>query len=452
MAAENPMESLQDEASCPICLEYFQDPVIIDCGHNFCRGCISRCWEGSDSEVSCPQCRETAQQRNLRPNRQLANVVEIAKQLSFQAGTGSGGDSVCDEHQEPLKLFCEEDQTSICVVCDRSQAHRAHAVVPIEEAAQEYKIQTQNERQKVVSEFQQLRQFLEEEEQLLLGQLENLEKAIVKIQNDNVTKMSEEISHLSNLISDLEGKCQKPASEFLQDVRSTLSRCEKGKFLQPVEISPELEKRLSDFSLRNIALMEILWKFKDILPSELETIRGKSLGSHRPVNVILDPDTAPPRLILSEDQKSVKWGDTRQHLPNNPERLDSWACVLGSEGFTSGIYYWDVEVGDRGFWAVGVARESVRRKGEVSFNPEVGIWAVQWLGLFQALTSPATILPLSQVPRRIQVCLDGEWGQVTFFDADNKAPIFTFPLASIPGERIYPWLWVGQDPSSDCVP
>ncbi|CAM5165546.1 unnamed protein product [Eretmochelys imbricata] len=253
MAAENPMESLQEEASCPICLEYFQDPVIIDCGHNFCRGCISRCWEGSDSEVSCPQCRETVQQRNLRPNRQLANVVEIAKQLSFQAETGSGGDSVCDEHQEPLKLFCEEDQTPICVVCDRSQAHRAHAVVPIEEAAQEYKIQahleilkeerekllrfkvtgegksleyliqTENKRQKVVSEFQQLRQFLEEEEQLLLGQLENLEKAIVKIQNDNVTKMSEEIFHLSNLISELEGKCQKPASEFLQDVRSTLS-------------------------------------------------------------------------------------------------------------------------------------------------------------------------------------------------------------------------------------
>ncbi|CAM4558347.1 unnamed protein product [Lepidochelys kempii] len=143
-------------------------------------------------------------------------------------------------------------------------------------------IQTQNKRQKVVSEFQQLRQFLEEEEHLLLAQLENLEKAIVKIQNDNVIKMSEEISRLSNLISDLEGKCQKPASEFLRDVRSTLSRCEKGKFLQPVEISPELEKRLSDFSQRNIALMEILWKFKDILSSELETIRGKSLGSHRP--------------------------------------------------------------------------------------------------------------------------------------------------------------------------
>uniref|UniRef100_A0A8C0ITS3 RING-type E3 ubiquitin transferase n=1 Tax=Chelonoidis abingdonii TaxID=106734 RepID=A0A8C0ITS3_CHEAB len=128
---------LQDEASCPICLEYFQDPVIIDCGHNFCRACISLYWEGPDTEVSCPQCRETAQQRNLRPNRQLANVVEIAKRLSFQAGAGSEGENVCDEHQEPLKLFCEEDQTLICVVCDRSRTHRAHTVVPIEEASEE---------------------------------------------------------------------------------------------------------------------------------------------------------------------------------------------------------------------------------------------------------------------------------------------------------------------------
>uniref|UniRef100_A0A8C3FQ25 Zinc finger protein RFP n=1 Tax=Chrysemys picta bellii TaxID=8478 RepID=A0A8C3FQ25_CHRPI len=316
------------------------------------------------------------------------------------------GESVCDEHQEPLKLFCEEDQTPICVVCDRSRTHRAHTVVPIEEAAQEYK--TQNKRQKVVSEFQQLRQFLEEEERLLLAQLEKLEKEIVKIQNDNVTKMSEEISRLSDLISELEEKCQKPASEFLQ----------KGKFLQPVEISPELEKRLRLSSAPNALTLF-------------------------PVNVTLDPDTAHPRLILSEDRKSVRWGDTCQLLTTNPERFDSWACVLGSEGFISGRHCWKVEVGDRGFWAVGVARESVRREGEVSFNPEVGIWAVQWLGLFQALTSPATALPFSQVPRRIQICLDCEWGQVTFFDADNKVPIFTFPPASVPGERIYPWLWVG---------
>ncbi|KAG6921708.1 tripartite motif containing 10, partial [Chelydra serpentina] len=118
------------------------------------------------------------------------------------------------------------------------------------------------ERQKIVSEFQQLRQFLEEQERLLLAHLEKLDEELVKIQNENITQLSEEISRLSELISELEGKCQKPASEFLQDVRSTLNRCEKGKFQQPEEISPELEEQVSDFSQKTIVLLETLRKFK----------------------------------------------------------------------------------------------------------------------------------------------------------------------------------------------
>ncbi|XP_044838450.1 zinc finger protein RFP-like [Mauremys mutica] len=476
MAAENPVESLQKEATCPVCLEYFTEPVILECGHNFCRACVSQCWEGSDTAASCPQCRQTVQQRNLRPNRQLANMVEIAKRLSLQAAKGSGGDGVCGKHQEALKLFCEEDQTPICVLCRESRAHRSHTVVPIQEAAQEYKEkiqtqlntlraerekllglkvtgegesqeylkQTQTERQKVVSEFQQLRQFLEEQERLLLAQLKKLDEEIVRIQNENVSKLSEQISHLSELISELEEKCQKPANEFLQNVRSTLSRCKKRKLQQPEEISPELEEQVSGFSQKTIALLEALRKFKDTLPSALERKRGEPLGAHRQVNVTLDPDTAHPNLVLSEDRKSVRWGDTWQRLPNNPERFDPWTCVLGCEGFTSGRHCWKVEVGAGRYWAVGVARESVRRKGEISLSPEGGIWAVErWGDQFQALTSPETPLPLSRFPSRMRVCLDCDRGQVTFIDARDEAPIFTFPPGSVPGGRIRPWLWVG---------
>ncbi|XP_043352781.1 zinc finger protein RFP-like isoform X2 [Dermochelys coriacea] len=438
MAAENPMESLQEEVTCPICLEYFKDPVITNCGHNFCRACISQCWEGPDTATSCPQCRETVQQENLRSNRQLANMVEITNRLSLQANKavkGAEGDGVCGEHQEALKLFCKEDETSICLVCQLSWAHRAHTVVPIEEAAQEYKeklqahlktlreereklleskvtgegksweylIQTQTERQKIVSEFQQLRQFLEEQERLLLGQLDKLDEEIVWIQNENVSKFSEEISHLSELISELEGKCQKPASEFLQDVRSTLSRCEKRKFQQPEEISPELEEHVSNFSQKTIVLTETLRKFKDTLPSALETQIGESLGAHRQTNVTLDPDTAHPWLVLSEAGKSVTRGDTWQDLPDTPKRFDSRVCVLGCGGFTAGRHCWEVEVVGGGSWAVGVASESAGRKGWIRLSPEGGIWALgrrRW-GQFQALTSPETPLPPSRAPSRI---------------------------------------------------
>ncbi|KAH1183031.1 hypothetical protein KIL84_004523 [Mauremys mutica] len=226
MAAESPAESLRDELSCPICLEYFTDPVTIECGHNFCRACISQCWGELETNFSCPQCRETTQQRNLRPNRQLGNVVELVKRLRFQAVTEPEGERVCERHQEALKLFCGEDQTPICVVCDKSKAHRSHTVVPIEEAAQEYKEQ-----------FQTRLQALKKEREKLLG-----------------WKLTGE----------------KRSSQYL-DVRSTLSRCEQGKFQQPVEISPDLAKRLGDFTQKNIVLKETLKKFQDALMFELQT-------------------------------------------------------------------------------------------------------------------------------------------------------------------------------------
>ncbi|XP_074873274.1 zinc finger protein RFP-like [Carettochelys insculpta] len=473
MAAGSPLQSLQEEATCPVCLEYFTAPVTLECGHNFCRACISQCWEEPDSAASCPQCRETVQQRHLRPNRQLANMAELVKRLSLQAAKGAGGDGVCGEHQEALKLFCEEDQTLICLICRESRAHRAHTVFPIEEAAQEYKgkIQarlktlreerekllglkatgeeksreclrrTQTERQKIVWEFQQLRQFLEEQERLLLAQLEKLEEEIVRLQNDNVSELSAQISRLGELMGEMEGKCQKPTSEFLQDVRSTLRRCKKGKFQPPGEIFPELEGQVSGFSMKITALSKTLSKFKECLPAELCPSRSDSLSPA--ANVTLDPDTAHPHLVLSEGGKSVRRADTRQQLPNNPERFDTEPCVLGCEGFTSGRHCWEVEVGDGWSWALGVARESVKRKGQISLSPEGGIWAVRrWNAQFQALTSPVTPLPLSRAPCRIRVCLDCDRRQVTFIDADAEAPIFTFPPGSIPGGRIRPWLGV----------
>ncbi|XP_043384131.1 butyrophilin subfamily 1 member A1-like isoform X2 [Chelonia mydas] len=171
----------------------------------------------------------------------------------------------------------------------------------------------------------------------------------------------------------------------------------------------------------------------------------RSLSDVVGTNVTLDPDTAHPYLVLSEGGKSVRWGDIEEDLPGNPERFDYWECVLGCGGFTAGRHCWEVEVGGEGYWAVGVARESVGRKGDISRSPEGGIWAVGWdwwEGQFRALTSPVTLLPRRRAPSRIRVCLDCDRGQVTFIDAGDEAPIFTFPPGSVPGERIRPWLGV----------
>uniref|UniRef100_A0A8C4WEU3 B30.2/SPRY domain-containing protein n=1 Tax=Gopherus evgoodei TaxID=1825980 RepID=A0A8C4WEU3_9SAUR len=166
---------------------------------------------------------------------------------------------------------------------------------------------------------------------------------------------------------------------------------------------------------------------------------GQGLGA----NVTLDPNTANAQLIVSEDRKSVRRGIAQQEVPDNPERFHSF-CLLGCERFTSGRHYWEVEVGDGGFWAVGVARESMRRKGGIRFNPEQGIWAVERCGdQYRALTSPETPMPLSERPKKIGVYLDYEAEWVAFYDTGNETLIFTFMSASFTGETILPFFWVG---------
>lgn len=191
----------------------------------------------------------------------------------------------------------------------------------------------------------------------------------------------------------------------------------------------------------SIGLTLYLFKVKETLVAEL---KWRRVLTH-PAKVTLDPDTAHPRLIVAEDGKSVRQGDTQQDLPDNAKRFDYECCLLGREGFTSGCHYWEVEAGAGKYWAVGVARDSVSRKGEFmsDLNPERGIWAIRlYGGQYHAFTSPKTPLTLRHSPSRIRVCLDCDRGQVAFFDAKNQAPIFTFLPASFTGERIHPWFWV----------
>ncbi|XP_024078208.1 tripartite motif-containing protein 15-like, partial [Terrapene carolina triunguis] len=215
--------------------------------------------------------------------------------------------------------------------------------------------------------------------------------------------------------------------------------CEREKFQNPVAFSSDLKLRIWESSQRNASLETIMKKFKDSLSSKPQWDKA---------NVILDPDTAHPELIVSADRRSVRWGDTRQAVPNNPERFDTARCVLGCEGFTSGSHYWEVEGEREGgvFCYVGVARESVSRKGRINYSPEQGIWTVQcWEDQCWALTSPRQIIPFppSRGPHRIRVYLDYERGLVAFFDAGTGDPIVTFPPASFAGERIRPFFWVG---------
>ncbi|XP_030399607.1 E3 ubiquitin-protein ligase TRIM39-like isoform X1 [Gopherus evgoodei] len=480
MASAATAEEVQDEAICSICLGYLTEPATIACGHNFCRACLTQhCVEkGEGTPLTCPQCRARFQKGEFRPNTQLNNIIQKVKQLGSKPGKGQK-EKLCERHEECLKLFCDEDGETICLVCEKSRDHKSHTVVPIEEAAQEYKEKLQgalgplrkeleealvltskekkkttewqawcqqdqavslvvasaqqllyvaeegqflalvrwckltpvlsdggkvkNRREMIAGEFNKLHTLLREEEQLLLQSLEEEERETLQRLRKNVTKLSQQSSSLQELITEMEEKCQQPVVELLKDVKNTLSRTENVKLQEPEAVSTDLKN-----------MYKISLDMREAL---------KRLG----VDVTLDPDTANPELVLSEDRKCVTYGDKRQDLPNNPERFDPCACVLGAEGFAGGRRYWEVEVGDKPEWALGVCRESVSRKGDVTLSPEDGFWAV-WLrdGGYEAGTPIPTPLPVSVRPSQVGIFLDYEAGEVSFYNVTDRSHLFTF--------------------------
>uniref|UniRef100_A0A803TR50 Uncharacterized protein n=1 Tax=Anolis carolinensis TaxID=28377 RepID=A0A803TR50_ANOCA len=244
MATGDPVKELREELACPICLEFFKKPVSIACGHNFCQSCLDQ--YRKEKEASCPQCRKEVLKEDIRPNWQLMNLVKIAKKLRSQKREEKG--RVCQKHQEPLKLFCKDHESSICVVCDKSKEHEKHKVIPLDESLQEYKDRiwnllkslkkereeilaykadtaqesqdlleiTHREKEKAVAAFRHMHQFLEEQERNLLAKMEEVEKEISAKGEEHLARLSEELSSLSKLIQEMEEKHQQPASELLQ--------------------------------------------------------------------------------------------------------------------------------------------------------------------------------------------------------------------------------------------
>ncbi|XP_078499428.1 E3 ubiquitin-protein ligase TRIM11-like [Lissotriton helveticus] len=435
MAAAAQLGNLQEEATCSICLDYFTDPVmIIDCGHNFCRSCITQSWEGRDGNFPCPECREISSGKNLRPNRQLGNMVEMLKQLHLPPE-----ENLCETHNQAQLLFCAEDQRMICWVCRESKEHKTHSASPIEEAAEEHKVKLQewllvlkkqegyflesrlkeeeqykslrnklrSEKNKIESEFEKLLQLLKENEQALHRSLEEMEKKMTMIENANITKLSNQITALKALITEIEKKSEAPAWELLKDVRSTLSRCNNVKIQYP----------------------EMVVKSYKVM-------------------VTLDPDTAHPGLLLSEGGRRVRETGTAQTLPDTPKRFTYYPCVLGSEGFTSGRYYWEVQLLQEGRARhVGVAAESVNRKGEIPWSPEGGVWAVLWCdGQYKALTRPRTPLAPREKPLMLGVYLDYEGGRLSLYNADSMELLYSFLQAPFT-QRLFPYfgVWGGVE-------
>ncbi|XP_062903961.1 zinc-binding protein A33-like [Mobula hypostoma] len=461
MASKRQVESLTEEVICPICLDFFTDPVSLECGHNFCRSCITRCWEKAERN-SCPECREEFADRTLRVNRALANLSEKARKLNLDPKEKESK-LHCEKHEEELKLFCETDKKLLCLVCRDAREHREHRFLPIEEAVEVYKDRVKSaldsltekkselkemERQQkekisgvrkqsnsvqshITSQFAELHQIITEKEQRLLRDLRKEEARILNPMEINLREIQENLNSIQEEISKLqEQMAQQEHITFLMEEARRKRRISDDEHLLSVTQGALPVQKFDQPFLLNTTLREMS-----------DTIKR--------VSVTLDVETASPWLEVSEDRKSVRYTGTRRDLPDTGKRFTHWACVLGSEGFTSGRHYWEVEVTGSRCWCPGVAAESVERKRWVTPSPETGFWIIRRVNdEMWVHTSPESRLPAGPIPGRVGVYLRYQSGTVSFYNAETKSHLHTFTGNKFMGKR-YPFFWTGN--KNECL-
>ncbi|XP_043943126.1 zinc-binding protein A33-like [Protopterus annectens] len=238
MASSKQTVEVMEEFICAICLELLNVPVILECGHNFCKSCIDRVWD-SEKQPSCPECREEYTARKYALNRLLANAI---KKVQCQRGEADPqqkkGDDLCREHEESLKLLCEDDVSLVCLMC--VPEHRGHNFLTVQKAVNKYKdnlvtslsqlqskLKGYNEKKcqqemkrsevtanarslqlHITSEFAKLHEFLQHKEEKLIQQLKDEEGGILKQMEENLRKIKEDINAIQISISNVQLQLQ----------------------------------------------------------------------------------------------------------------------------------------------------------------------------------------------------------------------------------------------------
>ncbi|XP_010843546.1 PREDICTED: E3 ubiquitin-protein ligase TRIM69 [Bison bison bison] len=448
------IQDITTELHCPLCNDWFRDALMLSCGHNFCQSCIQNFWKQQANETFCPECKMLCQYSNCTFNLVLEKLVEKIKKLPLLKGHPR-----CPEHGENLKLFSKPDGRLICFQCKDARLsvgqskeflqisdavhffteeltiHQGQLEATLKElqslknmqkdaiaAHKENKLHLQ---QHISLEFLKLHQFLHSKEKDLLSELREEGKALNEEMELNLSHIQEQCLLAKEMLVSIQARMeQQNPFDFLKDITPLLDSLEQGmRMLTPKKL---VSRKLSPGVFKG-PIQYTMWR-------DMQSTLSPGLSP-----LTLDPKTAHPNLVLSKNRTSVWHGDIKQLMPDDPERFDSSVAVLGSKGFTSGKWYWEVEVAKKTKWTVGVVRESILRKGSCPLTPEQGFWLLRLRNQtdLKALDFPSCSLKLTNNLNKVGIYLDYEGGQVSFYNAKTMTHIYTF--SSVFMEKLYPY-------------
>ncbi|CAK6978503.1 E3 ubiquitin-protein ligase TRIM21-like [Scomber scombrus] len=409
---------------------------------------------------SCLVCLTSYCETHLEPHQRISGLkrhklIDPVKNLE---------DRMCKKHDRPLELFCRTDQMCVCQFCTESD-HKSHVYVHLIEEYEGKKAdlkKTEAEVQQMIQNRRLKIQQIKDSVKLSNGEADRETADSVQVFSALIQSVERSLAQLIEMIEEKQKRTEKQAEGFIKELEEEISELMKRSAeVEQLSHTEDHLQLLQSFSSLNPALPTKDWTEVRVHSSYLGTVRRavaqleETLSEEMKklcddaelkrvqqfaVDVTLDPETAHPNLILSDDGKQVTCGDVKKNLPDNPGRFSCNSCVLGQQSFSSGRFYYEVQVKGKTEWTLGVARESINRKKQIMCSPNNGIWAIYLRNKneYRPFSDPPVLLSLKWKPQKVGVFVDYEEGLVSFYDVDAATLIYSFTDCKFT-EKLYPY-------------